>query len=120
MGSSFMLILKKKDLNPELAQKLEADVSYVARILKLRTLAPDIIETIINGEEPDGLSLTKRNKSFPEEWQEQQQHFVVDIFSALLMLLLGLFPFHHLFFHNHLAQSHLSLLLFQRLGIKNQ
>jgi hypothetical protein len=29
----------------------------VARILKLTTLAPDIVEALINGEEPNGLSL---------------------------------------------------------------
>jgi hypothetical protein len=29
----------------------------VTRILKLTTLAPDIVEVIINGEEPDGLLL---------------------------------------------------------------
>ena len=39
----------------ELATNLDVDNSYVARILKLTTLAPDIIEAILNGEEPAGL-----------------------------------------------------------------
>jgi hypothetical protein len=59
----------------ELARNLEVDSSYVARILKLTTLAPDIIEAIINGEEPDGLSLARLIKSFPEEWSEQRALF---------------------------------------------
>ncbi|KJS31323.1 MAG: hypothetical protein VR64_12040 [Desulfatitalea sp. BRH_c12] len=56
----------------ELARNLEVDGSYVTRILKLTTLAPDIIETIINGEEPDGLSLARLTRSFPEEWSGQR------------------------------------------------
>lgn len=59
----------------ELARSLEVDGSYVTRILKLTTLAPDIVETIINGEEPDGLSLAKLIRSFPEEWMEQKIMF---------------------------------------------
>ena len=38
----------------ELARNLEVDGSYVTRILKLTTLAPVIVEAIINGEETDG------------------------------------------------------------------
>jgi hypothetical protein len=56
----------------ELARSLEVDGSYVTRILKLTTLSPDIVEAIINGEEPDGLSLAKLIRSFPEEWSEQR------------------------------------------------
>jgi len=58
-----------------LAKKLGHDNSYVARILKLTTLAPDIVEAIINGEEPNGLSLAKLVKSFPENWKEQRTWF---------------------------------------------
>jgi hypothetical protein len=56
----------------ELARNLEVDSSYVTRILKLTIFAPDIVEAIINGEEPDGLSLAKLIQSFPEEWNEQR------------------------------------------------
>ncbi|MCP3866967.1 MAG: hypothetical protein GY703_02505 [Gammaproteobacteria bacterium] len=59
----------------ELARNLEVDSSYVTRILKLTTLAPDIVEAIINGEEPDGLSLAKLIQSFPESWSEQRTLF---------------------------------------------
>ncbi len=57
----------------ELARNLDVDSSYVARILKLTTLAPDIVEAILDGEEPDGLSLAKLIQTFPEEWGEQRQ-----------------------------------------------
>ena len=59
----------------ELALNLDVDGSYVARILKLTTLAPDIVEAIINGEEPNGLSLAKLTRNFPEDWAEQRRQF---------------------------------------------
>jgi hypothetical protein len=59
----------------DLARDLEVDGSYVTRILKLTTLAPDIVEAIINGEEPEGLSLARLTRSFPEEWSEQRDLF---------------------------------------------
>ena len=39
----------------ELASTLDVDGSHVARILKLTMLALDIVEALINGEEPNGL-----------------------------------------------------------------
>ena len=59
----------------ELARTLDVDGSYVARILKLTTLAPDIVEALINGEEPNGLSLAKLTQTFPEDWAEQRRQF---------------------------------------------
>jgi hypothetical protein len=66
----------------EPARNLEVDSSYVTRILKLTTLAPDIVEAIINGEEPDGLSLARLIQSFPEEWSEQRILFGFDDIGA--------------------------------------
>jgi hypothetical protein len=62
----------------ELARNLEVDGSYLTRILKLTTLAPDIVEAIINGEEPDGLSLAKLTRTFPEDWRKQRRCFGVE------------------------------------------
>ncbi len=53
----------------ELARHLDMDNSYVVRILKLTTLAPDIIEAILNGEEPAGLSLARLIRTFPMDWE---------------------------------------------------
>ena len=39
---------------------------------KLTTLAPDIVQAILNSEEPDGLSLGRLVKAFPMDWQEQR------------------------------------------------
>lgn len=55
-----------------LAEKLGVDNRYVARLLDLTLLAPDIIETILNGTEPDGLSLEKLFRA-PMGWGEQRR-----------------------------------------------
>ncbi len=59
----------------DLARSLDVDNSYVVRILKLTTLAPDIIEAILNGEEPAGLSLAKLTRTFPMDWEQQRVLF---------------------------------------------
>lgn len=55
-----------------LAEKLGVDTRYVSRILDLTLLAPDIIEVILAGTEPDGLSLAKLYR-LPMEWEEQRR-----------------------------------------------
>ena len=59
----------------DLAKALDMDNSYVVRILKLTTLAPDIIEAILNGEEPSGLSLARLIRTFPLDWERQRVLF---------------------------------------------
>ncbi len=59
----------------DLARNLDLDNSYVGRILKLTTLAPDIIEAILNGEEPSGLSLNQLIRTFPMDWEQQRALF---------------------------------------------
>ena len=55
----------------ELAERIDVDAAYVRRIIKLTTLAPDIVVALLNGEEPDGLSLARLVKGFPVDWVEQ-------------------------------------------------
>ncbi len=59
----------------DLARGLDVDNSYVVRILKLTTLAPEITEAILNGEEPAGLSLAKLTQTFPVDWGQQRALF---------------------------------------------
>ncbi len=56
-----------------LSRKLRLDNSFVTRMLKLTFLAPDITVAILNGEEPDGLSLSKLLKPLPDDWDEQRE-----------------------------------------------
>ena len=55
-----------------LAEKLGVDSRYVARLLDLTLLAPDIIDGVLNGTEPDGLSLEKLYQA-PMDWEEQRR-----------------------------------------------
>jgi hypothetical protein len=57
----------------ELAEKLKMDRSYVARILRLALLAPDIVTAIVEGREPSGLSLERLVKGLPAAWGAQRK-----------------------------------------------
>jgi len=56
-----------------LATRFGVDHSYVARTLRLASLAPDIVEAIVRGEESDRLSLDKLMRQFPAEWEQQRR-----------------------------------------------
>ena len=60
----------------DLAEALGIDRSYVGRILRLTLLAPDIIEAILRGDEPSGLSLARLTKEIPMLWVEQRALFI--------------------------------------------
>ena len=56
----------------DLAKKLGLAAPYVTRILGLDNLAPDIVEAICSGCEPDCVSLARLVKGFPDDWEEQR------------------------------------------------
>jgi hypothetical protein len=56
-----------------LAHAVGCDRAYLGRMLRLTSLAPDIIEAILRGDEPDGLSLEKLRKNLPVRWEEQRR-----------------------------------------------
>lgn len=47
------------------------DLTYVGRILRLTSLAPEIVERILDGDEPEGISLRRLQKGVPVAWAEQ-------------------------------------------------
>ena len=55
-----------------LAARFHLDHSYVARTLWLASLAPDLVEKIVEGSEPNSLSLSRLMKGFPIRWDEQR------------------------------------------------
>lgn len=57
----------------QLAEVVGLDVSFAARILRLTLLAPDIVEAILMGNEPSGLSLTKLTQVRSAIWAEQRR-----------------------------------------------
>ena len=59
--------------NSDLARKLHLDQSYIARTIRLTSLAPNIIEAILTNQAPDGLSLWTLRHDLPLMWQEQRK-----------------------------------------------
>jgi len=55
-----------------LAARMGVGSSYVGRHLNLALLAPDIVEAILLGREPDGISLETLFR-LPMEWEEQRR-----------------------------------------------
>lgn len=61
--------------NCDLARKLHLDQSYVARTIHLASLAPDIVDAILKGDEPSGLSLKSMREDIPLDWDKQRKAF---------------------------------------------
>ena len=56
----------------DLAEAEKINPSYIARILRLTLLAPDIVEAILDGRQPTGLQLDDLLVPFPVEWERQR------------------------------------------------
>jgi hypothetical protein len=56
----------------EIASAERINGSYVARVLRLTLLAPDIVEAILEGRQPAGATLALLMRSFPIGWTEQR------------------------------------------------
>ena len=68
-----MIETGQAESNSDLARKLKLDQSYIARIIRLTSLAPDIVEAILTGQEPDGLSLRSLRRDVPLSWEAQRE-----------------------------------------------
>ena len=57
----------------ELAAAERINASYLARVLRLTLLAPDIVESILNGQrDPERVTLDRLSRPFPAVWADQQ------------------------------------------------
>ena len=60
----------------ELARAERINPSYLARVLRLTLLAPEIVESILDGRhDPERVTLDRLMRPFPVEWGEQLQGF---------------------------------------------
>ena len=59
----------------ELAEAEKINHSYVARVVRLTLLAPDIVETILSGKQPPSLTLPVLMECYTPIWAEQRQTF---------------------------------------------
>jgi hypothetical protein len=55
----------------EIAEAESINPSYVSRVLRMTLLAPEIVETILAGKQPEGLTMARAMQPFPVEWGRQ-------------------------------------------------
>lgn len=56
----------------DLASAIGIDPSYAARMFRLTMLAPDIIDAVLSGNEPEGVTMRKLARPIPIHWHEQR------------------------------------------------
>lgn len=56
-----------------IAEQEKRDESYVAKVLRLTLLAPDIVQLILDGQQPDVLTWRELRQQFPVEWPKQRE-----------------------------------------------
>ena len=55
----------------EIAEAENINPSYVSRVLRMTLLAPEMVEAILAGQQPEGLTMAKVMQRFPWEWRDQ-------------------------------------------------
>ena len=55
----------------ELAQAERVNETYISRVLRLTLLAPDLVEAILDGRQPEGMTLPGLLKEVAVNWGEQ-------------------------------------------------
>jgi hypothetical protein len=55
----------------EIAEAENINPSYVSRVLRMTLLAPEIVEAILAGRQPEGLTMARSMQPFPLEWRHQ-------------------------------------------------
>ncbi|MDO8607743.1 MAG: hypothetical protein Q7R40_14485 [Phaeospirillum sp.] len=59
----------------ELSEAEKISPSYLTRIYRLTLLAPDIVETILDGRQPRTLQLADLMDDMPVEWDRQRERY---------------------------------------------
>ncbi|BAE49147.1 hypothetical protein [Paramagnetospirillum magneticum] len=59
----------------ELSEAEKINPSYLTRIYRLTLLAPDIVETILDGRQPRTLHLADLMDDMPVEWDQQRERY---------------------------------------------
>ena len=55
----------------EIAATEKINSSYVSRVLRMTLLAPDIVESVLDGRQPTKVTLALLMRPFPVAWEEQ-------------------------------------------------
>jgi hypothetical protein len=57
----------------EIADAENINPSYVSRVLRMTLLAPEIVEAILAGRQPAGLTMAQAMQPFPNSWAHQRK-----------------------------------------------
>jgi hypothetical protein len=57
----------------EMAAAEKLDRGYLGRLLQLTLLAPDLVEAIVDGRQPEGVTLPRLMEPLPLEWAQQRR-----------------------------------------------
>ena len=60
----------------ELAAREKIAAPYLTRTMRLAQLAPDLVESILDGRQPRGLTLESLREALPEGWAEQRRALI--------------------------------------------
>jgi len=58
----------------EIAETERVAARYIGQLLQLTLLAPDLIETLLDGRQPRGVTLANLIKPWPARWDQQREH----------------------------------------------
>ncbi|MDP2739171.1 MAG: hypothetical protein Q8O82_10860 [Pseudorhodobacter sp.] len=61
----------------ELAKREEIAAPFLTRTMRLAHLAPDLVEAILDGRQPQGLTLEALRDPLPTDWAAQRRHLSV-------------------------------------------
>jgi hypothetical protein len=56
----------------EIAEAENINSSYVSRVLRMTLLAPEIVEAILAGRQPESLTMARAMRPFPWDWARQE------------------------------------------------
>ena len=62
----------------ELAEREGIAFTYMARLMRLSLLAPEIVDAIMDGRQPANVTLAKLMDPFPLDWKEQRALWLVE------------------------------------------
>ncbi len=60
----------------ELAEREGIAFTYMARLMRLSLLAPEIVDAIMEGRHPESVTLANMMDPFPLDWKEQRIRFL--------------------------------------------
>ncbi len=63
----------------DLAQRERIAAPFLTRTMRLAQLAPDLVEAILDGRQPRGLTLEALREPVPSDWSEQRRHLTIAI-----------------------------------------